>query len=59
MGEMETKFGIRVNRLHPPSEWSVGVCLSHWANVTYLYINLLFVTVSIGKLGFAVDSDSE
>ena len=56
LGEYETRFGIRVDKLHPPSEWSVGVCLSHWANETYLYINLFFITISIGKLGFEIEN---
>lgn len=54
MSEIETRFGVRVDRLYPPSEWNIGICVSHMANETYVYISLLFVSVCIGKLGFCV-----
>lgn len=59
MGELQTKWGIRIDKLHPFSEWSIGMCLSHWVNETYLYINLFFITISIGKLGFLIEDEKD
>ena len=54
MGEYKTRFGIRVDKMQPMQQWSIGVCLSHFMDETYLFINLFFITISIGWLGFEV-----
>ncbi len=55
--KIKSRFGIRVEKLHPLSEWSVGICLSHWVTETYFYINLFFITISIGWMNFVVDEE--
>lgn len=52
MGETELRYGVKVDKLHVPDMWSLGMCLSHCFDETYLYINLIFITVSIGKMEF-------
>ena len=50
MNETSLRWGIKVDRVDFPKMWSVGICLSHWVSETYIYVNLLFITVSIGKI---------
>lgn len=49
MGETKIRFGIKFNKLGFPQMWSLGIALSHWGPETYVFINLLFVSVYIGK----------
>ena len=49
MPELKLKFGIKFDKL-PKDLWSIGACFTHAFEETYLFINLLFVSVSIGKL---------
>lgn len=49
MSPMNIKWVIRTERMYPPDQWAFGFGLSHWGEETYLYINLLFINVSIGK----------
>lgn len=43
------KFGIKVDRMFDGS-WSFGSCISHSFGQTYLFINFLFWSISIGWL---------
>lgn len=43
------KFGIKVDRMFEGS-WSFGSCISHSFGQTYLFINFLFWSISIGWL---------
>jgi len=54
MSETKLKWGIKINKMGFPEIWSLGVCLSHWGDETYLFLNLIFVTVSIGKMNLEV-----
>ena len=45
----KTKFAIKVDKIDP-NRWSIGVCISHWWTETYLYLNLLKWSISIGFL---------
>ena len=49
MEEMELRWGIRVEKHDISSMWSIGACLFHLDRETYLYLNLIFCSVSIGK----------
>lgn len=44
-----TKFGIKIDKMWD-GWWSFGMCLSHSLNETYLFINLIKISVSIGFL---------
>ena len=48
---IRTRFSVRIDKMYPPSEWSVGFHFAHMANETYVYISLLFVSIAIGMLG--------
>ena len=57
MPELKLKFGIKFDKM-PKDSWSIGACFTHaFGEETYLYINLLFVSVSIGKLYDYDDDD--
>lgn len=45
----DTKFRIKVDSIGKEA-WSIGFCLSHWYDETYLYINLFKWSVAIGFL---------
>lgn len=49
MQELKLKFGIKFDKM-PKDSWSIGACFTHAFEETYLFINLFFVSVSIGKL---------
>lgn len=49
MPELKLKFGIKFDKM-PKDSWSIGACFTHAFEETYLFINLFFVSVSIGKL---------
>lgn len=45
----ETRWGIKVEKFME-DQWSFGVCLSHWWDETYVFINLFKWSISIGKV---------
>ena len=49
MVESEVGWGIKVEEMME-DQWSLGVCISHWWEETYLFINLFKWTISIGKI---------
>ena len=49
MEEIKAKFGIKVDTRWE-GMWSFGICLSHWTEETYIFINFWKWSVSIGKL---------
>lgn len=49
MPESKCKFGIKVDKLWKEM-WSIGACISHSFNETYLFINLIKWSISIGWL---------
>lgn len=49
MGNSEASWGIRVEEMMEGS-WSLGMCLSHWADETYVFINFFKWAVSVGKI---------
>ena len=49
MPESKCKFGIKVDKLWDKM-WSIGVCISHSFDETYLFINLVKWSISIGWL---------
>lgn len=47
----KAKFGVLFEKQQPEYHmWSFGICLSHWEEETYLYINFFRWSISIGKL---------
>lgn len=51
MIEEKAKFGIKFNKYEKDEQmWSFGVCLSHWLDETYIYINFYRYSISIGKI---------
>ena len=50
MGEYKTKFGIVKDAKYPKGMWSFGICLSHYKEETYIFINFFRWSISIGKL---------
>lgn len=52
-----TKFRVKVDSIIQEA-WSIGLCLSHWYDETYLYINLLKWTISIGFLYSEVEDEN-
>lgn len=49
MGNSDVSWGIKVDEMMKDS-WSFGVCISHWGEETYLFINAFKWTISIGKI---------
>lgn len=49
MGNAEVRWGISVDEMTKDS-WSVGICLSHWVDETYIFINFFKWSMSIGKI---------
>ena len=49
MPENKSKFGVDVVK-HDKDQWSFGICLSHWLDETYIYINFFRYSISIGKI---------
>ena len=45
----KTKFQIIIDK-QPKRLWSFGICISHYHDETYIYINLFKLSISIGKL---------
>jgi hypothetical protein len=53
-----TKFRVKVDSIIQEA-WSIGLCLSHWYDETYLYINLLKWSISIGFLYSEVENGND
>lgn len=49
MEEHRLKFGISLEEIGD-GRWSIGMCLSHEGKETYLYVNLLKLSFSIGRM---------
>ena len=48
MTEQKLRTGIKVTEMGR-GEWSFGICLSHYFDETYIYINLAKWSITIGK----------
>ena len=48
MTEQKLSAGIEISKMEK-GQWSFGVCFSHYFDETYLYINLIKWTITIGK----------
>jgi len=48
MEEQKLKINIEIVGIEK-DEWSIGICLSHSIDETYVYINLVKWIISIGK----------
>ena len=48
MTEQKLSAGIEISKMEK-GQWSFGVCFSHYFVETYLYINLIKWTITIGK----------
>ena len=44
-----SKWGIKVEEMME-DQWSLGVCISHWWEETYVFINFFKWSISIGKI---------
>lgn len=53
-----TKFRVKVDSIIKEA-WSIGLCLSHWYDETYLYINLFKWSISIGFLYSEVEDGND
>lgn len=49
MNNNKAKFGIKIDKFDK-GVWSFGICLSHFLDETYIYINLFNWSISVGKL---------
>lgn len=49
MNSGKSKFGISISNISKGS-WSFGICFSHDCLESYLYINLIKWSISIGKI---------
>lgn len=56
MEECKLKYGIKVDK-NDKGMWSLGICLSHWFEETYIYINLIKWSISIGKMYLEVSHE--
>lgn len=45
----KVKFSIKVDKMGD-YQFSIGACISHWQDETYLFLNLFKWSVSIGLL---------
>ena len=43
----KVKFSVKVNKMCD-DQFSIGACISHWQDETYLFLNLFKWSVSIG-----------
>ena len=48
MNEEKLKFGIDIIK-NDSGAWSFGVCLSHYEDETYIFVNFHRYSISIGK----------
>lgn len=44
----ETEFRIVIDK-QPKRVWSFGICISHFYDETYIYLNLFKISISIGN----------
>ena len=59
MSEGILKFGVKFEKIWD-GFWNIGICLAHTVDhETYLFINLLKWSFSIGKMYFYEDEDKE
>lgn len=49
MNNDDVRFRIKLDKM-TATQWSVGMCLSHWVDETYLFINFIKWSISIGFL---------
>ena len=49
MNDDNVRFQVKIDEMLN-SRWSIGICISHWADETYLYINFIKWSISIGFL---------
>lgn len=49
MNNVKSKFGISISNISKGS-WSFGICFSHNCVESYLYINLIKWSISVGKI---------
>lgn len=49
MGNGEVRWGVKIDKMMSES-WSFGICLSHWKEETYVFINFFKWSISIGKI---------
>lgn len=54
----ETKFQVTVDK-KPKGQWSFGAGISHFHDETYIFLNLLNISVFVGKLYVEVESDND
>ena len=48
MNEEKLKFGIDITK-NDRGIWSFGVCLSHYGDETYIFVNFHRYSITIGK----------
>mgnify|MGYP001853110363 CR=1 FL=1 len=49
MNNVKSRFGICISHI-PKESWFFGICIVHDCLETYLYINLIKWSISIGKI---------
>lgn len=49
MNECKLKWAIQIEKMWKGS-WSIGICFSHQFDETYLFVNFIKWTISIGKI---------
>ena len=49
MNELKVKWDIKIDKFYK-NQWNFGICICHWEEETYLFINLFKWSISIGKL---------
>ena len=54
----KTKFQIVVDK-QPKGLWSFGICISHFHDETYIFLNLFKLSISIGKLYVETEYDDD
>lgn len=57
MAETKLRWGVKIDRIDFPRMFSFGMCLSRWEEEVYLYINLLFFSVCIGRMNLEVKNN--
>ena len=57
MDEIKYKFGIKLTKL-PKEMWSFGSGISHSFGETYLFINLVKLSIAIGRLAKEVENEN-
>lgn len=49
MEQRKLKWGVSFDLVGDKNMWSFGVALSHLVDETYVYINIGFYTITVGK----------